>query len=209
MRGVGHDAIERPLELADVGHDLARDELQGLGVDAHALLLGLGAQDGDAGLEVGCRQVGDQAPLEAAAEPFLERDDLLGRSVAREDDLLAVFMDRVEGVEELLLRALLVGDELDVVDEQQVDLAVASAEVVDAALLDRGDEVVGELLAGGVDDPLAREALHDRVADRVHQVGLAQAHAAVEEQVGCRPRPGRSATERLAAWARRLARTPR
>ena len=182
MRRVGRDAVEGPFELADVGGHLAGDELERLGVHAHALLLRLGAQDGDAGLEVGRGQVGDEAPLEAAAQALLERDDLLGWPVAREDDLLAVLVDGVEGVEELLLGPLLVGDELDVIDEQQVDLAVARPEVVDAALLDAGDEVVGELLAGGVDDPLARVALHHGVADRVHQVGLAEADAAVQEE---------------------------
>ena len=104
-----------------------------------------------------------------------------GRSL-REDDLLAVLVDGVEGVEELLLGALLVGDELDVVDEEQVDLPVARPEVVDATLLDAGDEVVGELLARGVHDALAREARHHGVADRVHEVRLAEAHAAVEEE---------------------------
>ena len=106
----------------------------------------------------------------------------LRRPVGREHDLLALVVDGVEGVEELLLRPLLVRDELDVIDEQQVDAPVAGPEVVDAALLDAGDELVGELLAGDVDDPLAREASDDRVADGVHQVGLAEAHAAVQEQ---------------------------
>ena len=88
-------------------------------------------------------------------------DDRLRRPVGREHDLLAVLVDGVERVEELFLRPLLVGDELDVVDEQQVDAPVARPEVVDPALLDAGDELVGELLAGGVDDALAREARHD------------------------------------------------
>ena len=104
-----------------------------------------------------------------------------GRS-ERQHDLLAVLVDRVERVEELFLRPLLVGDELDVVDEQQVDPPVAGAELVDLALLDRGDELVGELLAGRVDDALARELGDDLVADGVHQVGLAEAHAAVQEE---------------------------
>ena len=108
--------------------------------------------------------------------------DQLGRPVGGEHDLLAVLVDGVEGVEELLLRPLLVGDELDVVDEQQVDAPVAGAEVVDAPLLDAGDELVGELLAGGVDDALAREAGQDLVADGVHQVRLAEADAAVQEE---------------------------
>ena len=90
-------------------------------------------------------------------EPLLEGEDRLRRPVGRQHDLLAVLVDRVEGVEELLLGPLLVGDELDVVDEEQVDPAVAGTELVDLALLDRGDELVGELLAGRVDDALARE----------------------------------------------------
>ena len=104
-----------------------------------------------------------------------------GRS-ERQDDLLAVLVDRVERVEELLLRPLLVGDELDVVDEEEVDPPVAGAELVDLALLDRGDELVGELLAGRVDDALARELGDHLVADGVHQVGLAEADAAVQEE---------------------------
>ena len=104
-----------------------------------------------------------------------------GRS-RRQHDLLAVVVDRVERVEELFLRPLLVGDELDVVDEQQVDPPVARPELVDLALLDRCDELVRELLAGGVDDALARELGHDLVADGVHQVGLAEADAAVQEE---------------------------
>ena len=81
-------------------------------------------------------QVGDEAPLEPAAQPLLEGEDRLRRPVGGQDDLLAVLVDRVERVEELLLGPLLVRDELDVVDEQQVDPPVAGAELVDLALLD-------------------------------------------------------------------------
>ena len=105
-----------------------------------------------------------------------------GWPVRGHDDLLAVLVDGVERMEELFLRPLLVRDELDVVDEEQVDPSIAGAEVVDLALLDRGDEFVRELLGGGVDDALARELGDDLVADRVHQVGLAEAHAAVQEE---------------------------
>ena len=85
---------------------------------------------------------------------------------------------------------LALGDELDVVDEQHVDAAVAVSEVLHALLADGVDEVVRELLAGGIQDPLARELRGHRVADGVHQVRLAQSHPAVEEErvVGM-PRP--------------------
>ena len=127
-------------------------------------------------------QVGDEPPLEPAAEPFLEGEDRLRRPIGGKDDLLAVLVDRVERVEELLLRPFLVGDELDVVDEEEVDPSIAATELVDLALLDRGDEFVGELLARRIHDPLAGELGDDLVADGMHQVGLAEAHAAVQEK---------------------------
>ena len=91
-------------------------------------------------------------------------------------------MDGIERVEELFLCPLFVGDELDVVDQEQVDPPISTPEVVDLALLDAGDEFVGELLAGGIDDTLAREAGDDRVADGMHEMRLAEAYAAVQEK---------------------------
>ena len=43
-----------------------------------------------------------------------------GRAVAGDDDLAAVGVEIVETVEELFLRAAFIGEELDVVDEQQL-----------------------------------------------------------------------------------------
>ena len=57
--------------------------------------------------------------------------ELLRVLVARDDDLLVRLVERVERVEELFLRLRLAGEELDVVDEEQVALlAVARAELV-------------------------------------------------------------------------------
>ena len=77
---------------------------------------------------------------------------------------------------------LALGDELDVVDEEHVDAPVSVPEVLHLLLANGVDEVVRELLARRVEDPLAGELRGDRVADGVHQVGLAQAHAAVQEE---------------------------
>ena len=83
-------------------------------------------------------------------------------------------MDRVERVEELLLRPLLARDELDVVDEEDVDPAVALTELLALLTADRVDELVRELLARGVGDALLR-----MTSD---QVRLAQTRPAVHEQ---------------------------
>ena len=151
-------------------------------VDRDRALLRLGPQDRDPRLQVRRGQVRDESPFEAAAQALLESEDGLGRPVGAQHDLLAVLVDGIERVEELLLGALLVRDELDVVDQQQVDPTVARPEFVDLALLDARDELVGELLGRRVHDALAREAGDDLVADRVHQVGLAKADPAVQEE---------------------------
>ena len=93
-------------------------------------------------------------------------------------------MQRVEGVKELLLSSVLSCQELDVVDQEHVDRPVPRPEVVHPVLLDGGDHLVHELLAGHVRD-LGRPvhvAFADGMADRVHQVRLAQADASVEEE---------------------------
>src|SRR5690606_41829876 len=91
-------------------------------------------------------------------------------------------MQRVERVEELFLRPLLLTQEVHVVDQQQIDLAIAPAEIRHAPLLDGGDQVVREALARDVCDAAARVLREDRVTDRMHQVRLAQADAAIDEE---------------------------
>ncbi len=106
----------------------------------------------------------------------------MGRTVAADDDLLLRVVQRVEGVEELVLRAFLARDELDVVDEQHVDAAIARAEIEDAIESHGVDHLVHETLGRDVGEHESRMMLHDVVADRVHQVRLAETDAAVDEE---------------------------
>ena len=105
---------------------------QHLGIaDVDAVVLHLPAEDRDTRLEVGRLDVGDQAPLEARAQPVLERLDVARRAVRAHHDLPACLVERVEGVEELLLDPLLVLEELHVVDQEHVVGAVALLEALD------------------------------------------------------------------------------
>ena len=134
---------------------------------------------------------------------------------------------RVEGVEELLLGPRLVGEELDVVEQQDVDSAEALLEARRVLCADGADELRGELLHGRVAHGEARAEAADVVADRVEEVRLAEARPAVDEErvVGlaraARRRPGRrrgrsgcrgrSRTARRCTWgsaARRPAARP-
>ena len=76
------------------------------GVDAlDAVLLHALAQDRQARGEVGRPDVGDQAGLEALAQAVLERVEVARQAVGGEHELRAGVVQRVEGVEELLLGA--------------------------------------------------------------------------------------------------------
>ena len=158
------------------------DELDDGIVHRLALLLGLVPQDGDTGLDVRLLHVGDEAALQPGADALLQIGDLLGRTVGADDDLLACVVQGVEGVEELLLDGLAVGDELDVVDHEQVHVPEPMPKLCVLAHADGFDELVGEGLAGHVQDPGGGIVLLHRVADGVHQVGLSKAHASIEEQ---------------------------
>ncbi len=165
-------------------------------------LLRLLLQNGDLGFEVGRLDVGDQSPLEAAAQPVFEFRQLFGRTVAGDHDLLHGLVQRVEGVEELFLGAFLLGQELDVVHQQHVHVAELVAEADHLVVTQRVDHLVGELLAGDVADGRLGLAALDLVTDGLHQVGLAHADAAIQEErvVGFR----RTFGHRLAGGVREL-----
>lgn len=112
-------------------------------------------------------------------------------------------MQRVEGVEELFLDTFLALDELNVIDKQHVDVAIAALKGHLAVVAQRVDEVVGEFLGGDVLDPHPREQALRVIAGGVQQVGLAEAGFAPDEE-GLYARAGASAIARAAAWANRL-----
>ena len=90
-------------------------------------------------------------------------------------------------MEELLEGRLLALEELDVVDQEDVDLAVAALETLHTAVVlvpvaHAGDEVGDEDLGVDVLDADPRVEGLGVVADGVQEVRLAQAGAAVDEQ---------------------------
>ena len=91
-------------------------------------------------------------------------------------------MKRIEGVKKLFLGALFAGEELNVIDQKQIDIAEALTEAGHAVMLDAVNELVGELLAGNITDRKVRAVSLHLMPNGLHQVGLAHAHATVEEQ---------------------------
>src|SRR5208282_3226944 len=87
-----------------------------------------------------------------------------------------------EGVEELFLGALFLRQELDVVNQEHIHGPEFIAEADHFVVAERVDHLVGKLLARDVTDGGLRRPALDLVADGLHQVSLAHAGAAVEEE---------------------------
>ena len=133
----------------------------------------------------------DQALREAAQEPVLEFREVLGVCVACENNLLAVRHHALERQKEVRLRAFAVSETLDIVDEQHVDAAVAGVELahgfgvalgIDVFQTHGVHEFLRVLLRGHAQHLGLGIVFEEAVADGVHQVRLAQARFAVDEQ---------------------------
>ena len=124
----------------------------------------------------------------SAMRPHSKRDrrrssrvgNLAGRTVRGDHDLLLRLVEGVEGVEELLLGPLLAGQELDVVDEEQVHAAVLFLEILRLLEADGIDEFVHEVFGGKVALAELGAVRRQVVPDGVHEVGLAEADSPVD-----------------------------
>jgi hypothetical protein len=108
QRGEGEEPGQRPLQHAHVRVDPVGEELDDAGADHDARLLlgldlGLGLEDAEAKLVVGRVKVDDETPGEPRLDALLEAVNLARRAVGRDDDLLVLVDQGIEGVEELVL----------------------------------------------------------------------------------------------------------
>jgi len=111
----------------------------------------------------GCTSV-ISPPLKPGPEPVFEGGQLAWRAVGGDDDLLIGVVQRVEGVEELtFLDALFAFDELDVIDEQHVDIAIAALEG-DPAVVAQASELMKSLVNSSVETYLTRIPGNSRCA---------------------------------------------
>ena len=126
------------------------------------------------------RSRNDQRLLGAARAFIVDAQPLLDAFVTH--NLPASFVDGIERVEELFLCRLLAAEEVDVVNEKEVGLAVATPEVRHGAFCDRRDHVVRELLRRDERHPATRNTRKNFVRDGLHEVCLAQASGSINEE---------------------------
>ena len=171
-RDVSGDAHESAFEATDIGADAFGEEVDDFWGHFDAEAFGLFAKDGDAGFGIWELEFGGEAPFEAGDEAGFEIGDFGWGSIATEDDLFMAVEEGIEGVKELFLGATFIGEDLDIIDEEDIGLAVAFPEFEEGIILDGVDEVVGEGFAGDVDD-FGLLFSGDGIADGVHEVGFA------------------------------------
>src|SRR5581483_9428166 len=114
---------QRAFKLTHVRANIRSNEQRYVGGKRDPLLLALFLQDGDLSFKIRRLNVGDQAPLEATAKSVFNFGKFLWRTIAGDHDLLHGLMQRIESMEELFLGAFLLGQELNIVDEQNVHIA--------------------------------------------------------------------------------------
>ena len=103
-------------------------------------------------------------------------------TIRADHELLACLVETVERVEELLEDLFLALEELHIVEEEDVDLAVSVLELIHPFAADPVDELVEELLGGNIPNAGSVVDLHPVMTDRVEQVGLAQPGVGIDEQ---------------------------
>ena len=144
--------------------------------------MGFVFQDRHTGLVIRGLDIGKQAPFKTGTQPVFQCGHIAGLPVGGHDDLLMLLVELVEGMEELLLGRLLTGDELDIIDEEQIGFPIFIAEFDVPATLDGGDQLIGELVTLDVDNIGIGIDLSDAVGYGVQQVGFANAGRAIQEQ---------------------------
>ena len=178
----GRNSDKRPLELSDVRGNLGRNVFQNIVANSKVFGRSLFPQNCDSGLQVRNLNVRNQPPTETASHALFKTNELLRRNVTGDDNLLAVFVQCIESVEEGVLCRVLPAEELNVINEKEVDLSITPVEGNDLVRGQGIDVVVRELFTRDVTDLRAGEETLRVVTDCMEEVRLAQSRPAIDEQ---------------------------
>ena len=177
-----HQTNERSFQLPHVRADVGSDVQSNIGWQRDFLLLGFLLQNGDLGFKVGRLDIGNESPLEAAAETVFDFGQFFWRTVTGDYDLLHRFVQSVKCMEELFLGPFLLCQKLDIVDQQYVYIAELVAEGRHLVIAQRVDHFIGKLLAGDIADGRLRRPPLYFMPDSLHQMGFPHADAPIKKE---------------------------
>ncbi len=184
---IGHCQIINQLqqsafEATDVGFYFAGKMLQDRITEFDCVILLLLTQDGNAGLEVRRLNIDRQTAFEPGNEAFFEAADFAWRTVGGENDLLMSIIEGIEGMEEDFLESFLAGEEVDVINQQDIDVSEVLPEFRKGFTVQGVDIEVAEFFAEEIFDFGAFVILADSLSDGLQQVCFSQAGGAVNEE---------------------------
>src|SRR5579864_1818979 len=111
QRREGRQTSQASFEFPNIGRDILRDVEPNVGGEAQAIERRLLLDDRNAGLQIGWRDIRNEARLESIAQPILQSRNVFRHFVRGQHDLMALAMERVEGMEKLLLSAVAAREE--------------------------------------------------------------------------------------------------
>ena len=132
--------VKGAFQFANVGGVFLGDEFDDFGREIELVGFYLAVENGAASLKIGWADIDNHALTTARFEPVGEVGDARWRTIGADDDLLVVLLERIKGVEEFFLAFLLALEELHIVDDEHVVLAVFFGEAGEF-LLDAGDKI--------------------------------------------------------------------
>ena len=148
----GQNLVQRALQLPHVGGDILGNVGRHIVRQRHTQQRRLVFQNRQTRFKIRRHNIHHQAPFKTGAQTVLQLRHLTGRTVGSQHDLLAGFIQRVEGMEKFLLGLLFAGDKLNIVHQQQRRLTVFLAELEVFAFTDGGHQLVGKIVALDIDD---------------------------------------------------------
>ena len=176
------DLFDRSLQLPDVAVQAFRQKLQNRHGNMDSDHFRLVFQNGEPQFIIRQLNIHDQSPLKATAQPVLQGFHFLRRSVGGQNDLLVIFIQSVEGMEEFLLCGLLAGNELNIINQQYICFPVFVAEGQGVLIGDAADQLVCEIVALDIHNVFLGKIGFHAVDDGIQKVGLSQTAVAVNKQ---------------------------
>jgi len=102
--------------------------------------------------------------------------------IGGQNDLFVSGIDGVEGMEEFFLGGFFTGQEMDIVDDQQVGLAKSLAEIIKFSGFEGKDKLIGEFLAGDIKAAGLRAGIHYFITNALEQMGFSQPATAMDKE---------------------------
>ena len=179
-------------EFTNVGAHVFGDEEGHFFRHLRALQARLGNQNRHPHFQLGRLDGNRQAGIKARHQSLVNIGETFRVGIAGHHDMAFFGQQRFKRVEEFFLRSIFVGEELHIVNQQQIQRVVTLFELVKRLALVGFNHIRDELLCMDVENFGIGLVFQQFAANGVHQMGLAQTDAAIDEQwVVHVPRRGR------------------